>query len=135
MEWLSPSSDQPRIPRRSGDRDRQHDRGAWNRVSSGRGDRLRRLLRFLRCARVADPPPATIYPHDSRLNTEPVECVVETRDLSCCGIGIGHTQQLYPSQTIVIQAYGKLLLGEIRWCHRVDNQYYIAGCRLVKSLT
>jgi hypothetical protein len=79
--------------------------------------------------------PATIYPHDTRLNAEPVQCVVETRDLSCCGIGIGHTQQLYPSQLIVIQAFGKLLLGEIRWCHRVDNHYYLAGCELVKSLT
>lgn len=79
--------------------------------------------------------PATIYPHDSRENSEPVQCVVDTRDLSCNGIGIGHTQQLYPSQMIVIRAFGKLLLGEIRWCHRVDNQYYVAGCRLVKALT
>jgi len=79
--------------------------------------------------------PATIYPPDSRQKSDPVQCIVDTRDLSCNGIGIGHNQQLYPSQMIVIQAFGKLLVGEIRWCHRVDNHYYVAGCRLVKSVS
>jgi hypothetical protein len=78
---------------------------------------------------------ATIYPHDSRQTSVPVQCLVDTRDLSCNGIGIGHTQQLYPSQMIVIRALGKLLVAEIRWCHRIDSHYYIAGARLVKAAT
>lgn len=78
---------------------------------------------------------ATIYPIDSRQNSEPKQCVIDTRDLSCSGIGIGYTQQLYPTQMIVISALGKLLVAEIRWCHRVDSNYYIAGCRLVKTVT
>jgi len=76
---------------------------------------------------------ATIYPHDSQHNSEPVQCVVDTRDLSCNGIRIGHTQQLYPTQMIVLSALGKHLVAEIRWCHRIDGHYYIAGCRLVKA--
>jgi hypothetical protein len=76
---------------------------------------------------------ATIYPYDSRQTSVPVQCLVDTRDLSCNGIGIGHTQQLYPSQMIIISALGKLFVAEIRWCHRIDSDYYIAGCRLVKA--
>ena len=76
---------------------------------------------------------ATIYPHESRRNKEPVQCMVLTRDLSCSGIGIAHSEQLYPKQIIVLEAVGKLLVGEVRWCRRVDDNFYVAGCRLVKT--
>jgi hypothetical protein len=76
---------------------------------------------------------ATIYPHESRRNKEPIQCVVLTRDLSCSGIGIAHSEQLYPKQIVVLEAVGKLLVGEVRWCRRVDDNFYVAGCRLVKT--
>jgi hypothetical protein len=76
---------------------------------------------------------ATIYPDESRRNKAPVQCMVLTRDLSCSGIGIAHSEQLYPKQIIVLEAVGKLLVGEVRWCRRVDENFYVAGCRLVKT--
>jgi len=33
----------------------------------------------------------------------------------------------------VLDAVGKLLVGEVRWCRRVDEHFYVAGCRLVKT--
>ena len=56
-----------------------------------------------------------------------------TRDLSCGGIGIAHSEQLFPKQIVVLDAVGKLLVGEVRWCRRVDEHFYVAGCRLVKT--
>jgi hypothetical protein len=76
---------------------------------------------------------ATIYPREAGPGREPVHCTVLTRDLSCGGIGIAHTEQLFPKQIIVIDAVGKLLVGEVRWCRREDDDFYVAGCRLVKT--
>jgi|EndMetStandDraft_8_1072994.scaffolds.fasta_scaffold275320_2 hypothetical protein len=76
---------------------------------------------------------ATIYPHEWCMESQPLQCVVDTRDLSRSGIGIAHTEQLYPNQMVVLDAVGKLLVGEVRWCHRVDSSFYVAGCRLVKT--
>jgi len=76
---------------------------------------------------------ATIYPPPSSPGGEPVHCTVLTRDLSCGGIGIAHAEQLYPRQIVVLDAVGKLLVGEVRWCRQLDERFYIAGCRLVKT--
>jgi hypothetical protein len=76
---------------------------------------------------------ATIYPPPSSRGGEPVQCTVLTRDLSCGGIGIAHAEQLYPRQIVVLDAVGKLLVGEVRWCRQLDERFYIAGCRLVKT--
>jgi hypothetical protein len=76
---------------------------------------------------------ATIYPRHPGSGREPIQCTVLTRDLSCGGIGIAHSEQLFPEQIIVLDAVGKLLVGEIRWCRRLDEQFYVAGCRLVKT--
>jgi hypothetical protein len=76
---------------------------------------------------------ATIYPLESRPGREPVQCTVLTRDLSCTGIGIAHSEQLLPKQIIVLEAVGKLLVGEVRWCRRIEKNFYVAGCRLVKT--
>lgn len=76
---------------------------------------------------------ATIYPRHPGPGREPVQCTVLTRDLSCGGIGIAHSEQLVPKQIIVIDAVGKLLVGEVRWCRRTGEYFYIAGCRLVKT--
>lgn len=80
---------------------------------------------------------ATIYPYPQKLlsSNEPVKCTVLTRDLCCGGIGIAHNERLVPHQTIVLDALGKLLVGEVRWCQRIDKDFYIAGCRLVKTKT
>lgn len=76
---------------------------------------------------------ATIYPRQGGPGREPVQCMVLTRDLSCGGIGIAHTEQLFPKQIVVLDAVGKLLVGEVRWCRREDENFYVAGCRLVKT--
>ena len=76
---------------------------------------------------------ATIYPRHPGPGREPISCTVLTRDLSCGGIGIAHSDQLFPKQIVVLDAVGKLLVGEIRWCRRVDEKFYVAGCRLVKA--
>jgi hypothetical protein len=74
---------------------------------------------------------ATIYPRQA--GRDPVQCSVMTRDLSCGGIGIAHTEQLFPKQIVVLDAVGKLLVAEVRWCRREDEHFYVAGCRLVKT--
>jgi len=76
---------------------------------------------------------ATIYPPPNSVGGEPVHCTVLTRDLSCGGVGIAYTEELFPHQIVVLDAVGKLLVGEVRWCRRLDDRYYIAGCRLVKT--
>jgi hypothetical protein len=76
---------------------------------------------------------ATIYPRQPGPGRDPVQCTVLTRDLSCGGIGIAHTEQLFPKQIVVLDAVGKLLVGEVRWCRREDENFYVAGCRLVKT--
>ncbi len=76
---------------------------------------------------------ATIYPRHPAPGREPLQCTVLTRDLSCGGIGIAHSDQLFPKQIVVLNAVGKLLVGEVRWCRRVDENFYVAGCRLVKT--
>jgi len=76
---------------------------------------------------------ATIYPPPSKPGGEPVQCTVLTRDISCGGIGIAHTEELYPKQIIVLHAVTKLLIGEVRWCRRMSERSYIAGCQLIKA--
>jgi hypothetical protein len=76
---------------------------------------------------------ATIYPQHPARGREPQRCEVMTRDLSCGGIGIAHTEPLFPKQILVLDAVGKLLVSEVRWCRRVDENLYVAGCRLVKT--
>ncbi|HEY2415370.1 MAG TPA: hypothetical protein VGI40_24210 [Pirellulaceae bacterium] len=78
---------------------------------------------------------ATIYPPKRQVGGEPVRCEVLTRDLCCGGVGIAHTQRLLPQQTIVLDAVGKLLVGEVRWCRRIDKDLYFVGCRLIKTTT
>jgi hypothetical protein len=80
---------------------------------------------------------ATIYPYPEKQQStcEPKCCEVLTRDLSCGGVGIAHTESLVPHQTVVLDAAGKLLIAEVRWCQRVDKGLYIAGCRLIKTKT
>jgi hypothetical protein len=76
---------------------------------------------------------ATIYPPPFRPEGEPVQCEVITRDLSCGGVGITHTEQLYPRQVIVLHAVTKVLIGEVRWCQKVGERSFVAGCQLVKA--
>jgi hypothetical protein len=78
---------------------------------------------------------ATIYPPKQQLDAEPVRCEVQTRDLCCSGIGIAHTQRLLPQQMIILEAVGKVLVSEVRWCRRIDKNLYVAGCRLIKTTT
>ena len=76
---------------------------------------------------------ATIYPSSSSPSAEPIQCTVLTRNLSCGGVGIAFSERLYPQQIIVMEAVGKVLVGEIRWCRQVEESFFVAGCRLVKA--
>jgi hypothetical protein len=76
---------------------------------------------------------ATIYPSSTSHSTVPIQCTVLTRNLSCGGVGIAYSERLYPQQIIVLEAVGKVLVGEIRWCRQVEDNFFIAGCRLVKA--
>jgi hypothetical protein len=76
---------------------------------------------------------ATIYPLSSSAESDPIQCTVLTRNLSCGGIGIAHCERLLPQQIIVLEAVGKVLVGEIRWCRQVEDRFFVAGCRLVKA--
>jgi hypothetical protein len=76
---------------------------------------------------------ATIYPLPAAGDAPPQECTVSTRDLSCGGIGIAHSEPLFPRQRIRLRAAGKLLIGEVRWCRRVKQRYYLAGCQLLQA--
>ena len=76
---------------------------------------------------------ATIYPPPFKSDGQPVQCDVITRDLSCGGVGITHTEQLYPRQLIVLHAVTKVLIGEVRWCQQVGERSFVAGCQLVKT--
>jgi hypothetical protein len=78
---------------------------------------------------------ATIYPPKQQVDAEPLRCEVQTRDLCCSGIGIAHTQRLLPHQMIILEAVGKVLVSEVRWCRRIDKNLYLAGCRLIKTTT
>jgi len=76
---------------------------------------------------------ATIYPPPFQSGGGPLQCTVITRDLSCGGIGIAHTEQLYPRQIIVLHAVSKLLIAEVRWCQQIGERSFIAGCQFVKA--
>jgi len=76
---------------------------------------------------------ATIFPLPAAGDVPPLECTVMTRDLSCGGIGIAHSEPLFPRQRILLQAAGKRLVGEVRWCRRVKQRYYLAGCQLLQA--
>jgi len=76
---------------------------------------------------------ATIYPPPFKSDGQPVQCDVITRDLSCGGVGITHTEQLYPRQLIVLHAVTKVLIGEVRWCQQVGERSFVAGCQLIKT--
>jgi hypothetical protein len=76
---------------------------------------------------------ATIHPPPCKPLADPVDCTILTRDLSCGGIGVAYSEELHPKQVIVLNAVGKLLLGEVRWCRQLDERFYIAGCRLLKT--
>jgi hypothetical protein len=76
---------------------------------------------------------ATIFPRRAGSGSEPVKCTVLTRDLSRSGISLGHSEQLFPKQIVVLETVGKLLVGQVRWCRVVDEKFYVAGCRLVGS--
>lgn len=75
---------------------------------------------------------ATIYPPANK-HGSPTRCTLLTRDLSCGGIGIAHNEPLVTGQMVVLDAVGTLLVGEVRWCRQLDEHFYIAGCKLVKT--
>lgn len=71
---------------------------------------------------------ATIYPLVPGAN--PIKCVVVTRDVSRGGMGLIHTEQLFPGQRIDLVLNGEVTkLLEVVWCKRVADKSYSVGCR------
>ena len=62
-----------------------------------------------------------------------MRCCVLTRNLSCGGVGIAHSEKLFPKQVLVLEAVGRLLVAEVRWCRQLDEKFFIVGCRLIKT--
>lgn len=76
---------------------------------------------------------ATIYPPPHIPGGDPIRCCVLTRNLSCGGVGIAHSEKLFPKQVLVLEAVGRLLVAEVRWCRQLDEKFFIVGCRLIKT--
>jgi hypothetical protein len=91
-------------------------------------DDVRRFPRFYfrSCAE------ATIYP--LRPNQPTTQCFVLTRDLSRCGLSLLHNAQLFPTQRIDVVLDGRPPKSlEVVWCHRLDENMYLVGCRFFGS--
>jgi len=88
----------------------------------------RRFPRFyLRCC--AD---ATIYPLGG--SAEPTRCVVVMRDVSRGGMGLLHTEQLFPGQRIDLVLNADVVKSlEVVWCRRVADKSYSVGCRFKET--
>jgi len=55
---------------------------------------------------------------------------VVTRDVSRGGMGLIHTEQLFPGQRIDLLLNGEVTkLLEVVWCKRVADKSYSVGCR------
>jgi PilZ domain len=71
---------------------------------------------------------ATIYPLVP--GADPIKCVVVTRDVSRGGMGLLHTEQLFPGQRIDLVLNGSVGKSlEVVWCRRVAEKSYSVGCR------
>jgi hypothetical protein len=92
-----------------------------------RWDDGRRYPRFPFRARVE----ATILPLEGNEGQGPEQCAMLTRDLSRGGINLLHSDQLFPGQRIEIFLNGMQRCVEVRWCRRLANRCYSAGCRFV----
>jgi hypothetical protein len=75
---------------------------------------------------------ATIYPLAP--GAEALKCVVVTRDVSRGGMGLLHTEQLFPGQRIELVLNGSVVKTlEVVWCRRLADRSYSVGCRFKEA--
>jgi len=78
---------------------------------------------------------AIIYPLRGSKETRPAPCFVLTRDLSRGGVGLVHSQQLFPGQRLDVVLNGEApRTTEVVWCRRWTHGRYVIGCRFVGTI-
>jgi hypothetical protein len=77
---------------------------------------------------------AVIFPAADDLGSKTIEdSEVVTCDLSREGVSILHRTKLVPGQQMMLMLNESMQLAEVRWCCRVWDGLYVAGCRLEES--
>jgi hypothetical protein len=73
---------------------------------------------------------ALIYPLRGGDNPQPAHCYLLTRDISRSGIGLVHTQQLFPGQRVDVILNGQSpKQAKVVWCRRFHDNRYVVGCK------
>jgi len=77
---------------------------------------------------------AVIYPLHGKQESTPAPCFLLTRDLSRGGVGLIHSQQLFPGQRLDVVLNGESPRPvEVVWCRRWTHGRYVVGCRFIAS--
>jgi len=75
---------------------------------------------------------AVVFPLADNLGTATIEnSEVLTSDLSRGGISILHRTQLAPGQQMMLMLDDSMQLAEVKWCCRVWDELFAAGCRFL----
>ena len=73
---------------------------------------------------------AVIFPPAGE-SAEPEEFEVITTDLCRAGVSLLHRKQLYPGQQVLLVLQASSRLMEVRWCCRIWQGLYSAGCKFL----
>jgi hypothetical protein len=73
---------------------------------------------------------AVIFPASGE-SAEPEEFEVVTTDLCRGGVSLLHRKQLYPGQQVLLVLQCSSRLMEVRWCCRIWQGLYSAGCKFI----
>lgn len=75
---------------------------------------------------------AVVFPAGDDVGTATIEdSEVVTSDLSRGGVSILHRTKLVPGQQLMLMLNESMQLAEVRWCCRVWDGLYAAGCSFV----
>jgi len=75
---------------------------------------------------------AVVFPSGDNVGTDTIEdSEVITSDLSRGGVSILHRTQLVPGQQLMLMLNESMQLAEVRWCCRVWDGLFAAGCRFM----
>jgi PilZ domain-containing protein len=78
---------------------------------------------------------AIIHPLRGGQDSTAAPCFLLTRDISRGGVGLVHSQQLFPGQRLDVVLNGELPRPvEVVWCRRWTHGRYVVGCRFVVAL-
>jgi hypothetical protein len=74
---------------------------------------------------------AVVFPPSGTAGGEPDEYEVITTDVCRGGLSLLHRKQLFPGQLVLLVLQGSSRLMEVRWCCRIWQGLYSAGCKFV----